>query len=525
MEITINQALLKGIEAHEAGKAHEADIYYSAILKVQPKHPDANHNMGVLAVGIGKIKEALPFFKTAVEVSPTVEQFWLSYIEALIKLNQIDKAQILLKSARDSELNNESVINLTKKFYLLDKTQSINTPQKDLPLKQQNLLIDQFNKKNYRLAIKQAEEFLVNYKESAFILHFIGAANEKLGSYDEALDAFNRAIAVKPNFSGAYNNIGSVFRKLGNTQKALESYKKAIEIQPDLAEAHNNLGNTLRDYKKFSESIQSYKNAINIKPDFAAAHYNMAVTFTDLNDINQAIQAYEKALLFNPNNSQALYNLGLCLIGVRFKKPSKVMQNIISNLLDKKNYVRPKDVCIAAISLVKLEPALKKLFIKKPDKILVNSIEQIIQELTRISLLLKLMSVTPLEDLELEQLIGKLREALLYYVIKNPKNDVTLKFQSAMALQSFTNEYIYEQNECENKQLLSLESNVEKSLARGNQPTPHSVLCLASYKSLNEYHWHDKLFVTDEIEEVYLRQVIEPMKENQLNLRHYYYLH
>ena len=84
MEFTLDQALKKGIEAHKAGKAQEADKYYTAILKTEPKHPDANHNMGVLAVGVGKVHEALPFFKTALEVSPKIAQYWLSYIDALI---------------------------------------------------------------------------------------------------------------------------------------------------------------------------------------------------------------------------------------------------------------------------------------------------------------------------------------------------------------------------------------------------------------------------------------------------------
>ena len=56
MELTLDQALQKGVEAHKAGKVQEADRYYTAILQVQPNHPDANHNMGVLAVGIGKVR-------------------------------------------------------------------------------------------------------------------------------------------------------------------------------------------------------------------------------------------------------------------------------------------------------------------------------------------------------------------------------------------------------------------------------------------------------------------------------------
>ena len=84
----IRSGITKGIEAHRAGKVQEADRYYTAVLKANPKHPDANHNMGVLAVGVGKVEDALPFFKTALEANPNIAQFWLSYIDALIKLDR-----------------------------------------------------------------------------------------------------------------------------------------------------------------------------------------------------------------------------------------------------------------------------------------------------------------------------------------------------------------------------------------------------------------------------------------------------
>tara|TARA_A100001015_G_scaffold271308_1_gene324771 strand:- start:152 stop:475 length:324 start_codon:yes stop_codon:yes gene_type:complete len=100
MELTLDQALQKGIQAHKAGKLQEADRYYTSILKVQPKHPDANHNIGVLAVGRGKVQEALSFFKTALETNPSIAQFWLSCIDALIKLNRIDDAKGFFDKAK-----------------------------------------------------------------------------------------------------------------------------------------------------------------------------------------------------------------------------------------------------------------------------------------------------------------------------------------------------------------------------------------------------------------------------------------
>ena len=66
IKLTIDQAFQQAISAHKAGRVQETDCLYSAILKAQPHHPDANHNMGILAVGVCKVNEALPFLKTGV---------------------------------------------------------------------------------------------------------------------------------------------------------------------------------------------------------------------------------------------------------------------------------------------------------------------------------------------------------------------------------------------------------------------------------------------------------------------------
>ena len=63
----IEELMHKGVELHKSGKVEVAAQLYSVVLKEHPEHPDANHNMGVLAVGIGKIPEALRFFETALE--------------------------------------------------------------------------------------------------------------------------------------------------------------------------------------------------------------------------------------------------------------------------------------------------------------------------------------------------------------------------------------------------------------------------------------------------------------------------
>ena len=99
MKLTIEQALQQGVAAHKEGKLQDAERLYRVILQSQPAHPDANHNLGVLAVSVNKANVALPLFKTALEANPKIELFWLSYIDALIKEKQFVNAKQAIKQA------------------------------------------------------------------------------------------------------------------------------------------------------------------------------------------------------------------------------------------------------------------------------------------------------------------------------------------------------------------------------------------------------------------------------------------
>ena len=150
MELTLDQALMKGVEAHKAGKLEEADRYYTAILKAQPKHPDANHNMGVLAVGVGKIEIALPFFKNALEANANIAQFWLSYIDALIKLNRIADAKAVFDEAKSKGLKDDGFDKLEEQ---LGSPHPKNINIQDPPQDQLNSLMKLYGKKEFQISI------------------------------------------------------------------------------------------------------------------------------------------------------------------------------------------------------------------------------------------------------------------------------------------------------------------------------------------------------------------------------------
>ena len=73
MKLTVDQALQQAVAAHKEGKLQDAERLYLAILQAQPKHPDANHNLGLLAVAFGTPLDAIPLFKLALEANLKIE--------------------------------------------------------------------------------------------------------------------------------------------------------------------------------------------------------------------------------------------------------------------------------------------------------------------------------------------------------------------------------------------------------------------------------------------------------------------
>tara|TARA_B100000795_G_scaffold219846_1_gene174239 strand:+ start:74 stop:310 length:237 start_codon:yes stop_codon:yes gene_type:complete len=78
MELTIEQTLQQRVAAHNAGNLQKAERAYQPILQSLAKHPNENHNLGLIAISVNQIEAAMLLFKTALDVYSNIEQFWIS---------------------------------------------------------------------------------------------------------------------------------------------------------------------------------------------------------------------------------------------------------------------------------------------------------------------------------------------------------------------------------------------------------------------------------------------------------------
>lgn len=86
---------------------------------------------------------------------------------------------------------------------------------------------------------------------------------------------FERAIALRPAFAEAHNNLGSCRQRAGDFPAAEASYARAIALKPDHAGAHYNLGSVLQFLGRFDAAEKAFRRALDLKPDHARAWYNL----------------------------------------------------------------------------------------------------------------------------------------------------------------------------------------------------------------------------------------------------------
>jgi predicted O-linked N-acetylglucosamine transferase (SPINDLY family) len=137
--------------------------------------------------------------------------------------------------------------------------------------------------------------------------------HHEAGRLDDAVALYKRALALKPDYVEACNNLGVALQTQGRIEEAVAQYRRTLELRPNSAEAHINLGNLCMEQRNFDEAAVHFERALVLKPDAAEAWSNLGNVLREQGRLDDAVTRYKRALALRPDYAEAWNNLGSAL--------------------------------------------------------------------------------------------------------------------------------------------------------------------------------------------------------------------
>jgi len=204
---------------------------------------------------------------------------------------------------------------------------------------------DAFKQKLANLSDQAVKEFqeaaksLVEKDPNAHLVWFkLGEAYDTAGRNDDAVQAYQQAIAAKPDVPGYYNNLGNVLARAGKIEDAKAAYTKSAGLDPpNAATAWRNFGISLYNANRLGDAVEPLHKAAELDPKNAQTWYLLGASLVykmttkkvgnkeEVQFAPGTIEAYEKAVELDPNGTwgqqakQGLEQLQLMAPGIETK--------------------------------------------------------------------------------------------------------------------------------------------------------------------------------------------------------------
>jgi protein O-mannosyl-transferase len=143
-------------------------------------------------------------------------------------------------------------------------------------------------------------------EKSAFAQQYLGNAEYRASNYDIALESYNKAIELKPDFADAWLNRGILHTKMNQHQEAITDFSKTIEIEPGNIQAIELMAKNYSAMGSFIKAAESYDKLIKLGKSSDEIMYSKAYGYYQGNDFADAQIALDQTLLLHPDMLPAL---------------------------------------------------------------------------------------------------------------------------------------------------------------------------------------------------------------------------
>jgi predicted TPR repeat methyltransferase len=170
-----------------------------------------------------------------------------------------------------------------------------------------------YQNNNPKLAAELISQAIQSAPDRDYFYTHLGLALNSLGNFEDAMDAFQTALAINAENSETYNTMGKVYKARGKTSEAIDAFRKAVELDPGYIDACHNLGGELIKQNQPEEAVSVFKRLLDHKPDMVETLNRLGKALLFLGRIPEAIKTFKKCNQADPENVQAYQNLGAAL--------------------------------------------------------------------------------------------------------------------------------------------------------------------------------------------------------------------
>jgi 2-polyprenyl-3-methyl-5-hydroxy-6-metoxy-1,4-benzoquinol methylase len=333
-----------------------------------------------------------------------------------------------------------------------------------------------------------------------------------------------RAAEQKGDYAASFFNLGGALALSDQFDEAAEAYRKAIRIAPQVAAGHCGLADVLFQLGKFNEAEVEYRHALVLEPNHVPALYNFARLMFEKGDALQALELSVQLLASDESDNAKSLFVDCSREGWLPKPIAGLTQTLVRAINER--WLRPNEFVGLATRALELEPIVGKC-IERAGTAPPGSVpdadrfgQEEIAALANNQLLIVLLESTPIANRGIERFITSARATMLKRLTRpDPISADLLALCKSLAIQCFITEYVFSVPERELAAAQVARERVTAALASGTEIAPISLVAVAAYFPLATLPASEKLLTRKwpaAIARLLDQQVREPLKEREL---------
>ncbi len=280
-----------GVMFTQMGDYEVAETYLKKAISVNPTDPIDRYNLGIVNLKKNDKEAALKEFVKAEELGKNDSAMLENLGEAYLSLKEYDKSlgaynRLLSANQRDSKI--------------LSRVAEIYYEKGDL--------------ENAYMYFKKITMVQPTSENARVAYLNIGNIMDDAQRYDEAIDSYQKALAINPKDDDALYNLGLSYRNAGRPEKAIESWKSASSLNPQNPRPLLAIADYYYKGGYLDMASDEYQRILRRWPDLQDAHFSLGAIYFRKNLVDYAMGEFAKVVELNERNEmgrKALINLGI----------------------------------------------------------------------------------------------------------------------------------------------------------------------------------------------------------------------